>query len=818
MTDPVTLLIDRLEGVRRAGHGWDARCPAHEDRHASLSVAAGDDGRALLTCHAGCPTETVVGALGLGMADLYPRPNGAAGMARPARGQTQDRETRYRARVADGSLSAERIEHVRLDRADGSKRMWWERDGRRGLSGVSTSSFALYRIDDVVASGSDRTVLVEGEKAADALAAVGIPVVGTVTGAATIPCRDALMALAAMDVVLWPDADGSGLGHMQRIAAALESIARTVIWVSPPADAPAGWDAADATADVARRLVAEARAIDHVATATPDVIVPAPSSPMGVARRLVADRFTDADGMVVIRSWRGGYCAWDGRCWPERDGATIRSEMYGYLEHAVYEVETQLGTVQKRWDPTKAKIANVGEALSAVTHLAPTVEPPSWLAGEGLPDPHDLVVTANGILHLPDRRLLPHDARLFVGHNVPFAYEPDAPEPSCWLAFLADLWDDDPDSIALLQEMFGYALSGDTSLQKIMLLVGPTRAGKGVIARVLTNLLGRHNVGAPTLAGLTTNFGLQDLIGKTLAIVSDARLGPKANVQALAERLLSVSGEDSITIDRKYKDPWTGRLDVRFMLLTNELPRFTDASGALAKRFVVLVLSKTFYGREDPGLLARLLPELPGIMNWALDGLDRLRARHQFSEPGSAREAIRELEDLSSPMTAFLRDRCVVGRDLHVSVDDLWAAWKAWAEDQSQHHGTKQTFGRDLRAVVPGLHVSRPREGEHKRAYVGLTLGSEGNNGADRGPRGPIAPEDARGPHGPRTTALFAPDPAEGAGPNTDGTDGNGGASATLEVAREALRIFEDDLTEESAARLKAMVDGADGFDWGGLS
>lgn len=720
-------------------------------------------------------------------------------------------------RVADGSLSAERIEHVRLDRADGSKRMWWERDGRKGLTGVSTSSFALYRIDDVTATGSERAVLVEGEKAADALAAVDIAAVGTVTGAATIPCRDALLALAAMDVVLWPDADGPGIAHMQRIATELGSIARTIAWVTPPSDVPAGWDAADASSDVARRLIDEARPADlKVASMSDVVVVPAPSSPMGVARRLVADRFTNADGMPMIRAWRGGYCSWDGRCWPERDAATIRSEIYSYLEHAVYEVETPAGTILKPWDPTKAKIANAIEALAAVTHLAPTVEPPAWLAGDGLPDPHDLVVTANGILHLPDRELLPHDPRLFVGHSVPFAYDPDAAEPTRWLAFLADLWDDDPDSVALLQQMFGYALSGDTSLQKIMLLVGPTRAGKGVIARVLTSLLGRHNVGAPTLAGLTTNFGLQDLIGKTLAIVSDARLGPKANVQALAERLLSVSGEDSITIDRKYKDPWTGRLDVRFMLLTNELPRFTDASGALAKRFIVLVLSKTFYGKEDSGLLARLLPELPGIMNWALDGLDRLRARHQFSEPGSAREAIRELEDLSSPMTAFLRDRCTVRRDLLVSVDDLWAAWKAWAEDQSQHHGTKQTFGRDLRAVVPGLHVSRPRDGEHKRAYVGLTLGSEGNNVADRGPRGPFAPEDARGPHGPRTTALFARRPAEGAGPDTDETDRIDEASTTVEVAREALRIFEDDLIEESAARLKAMVDGADGFDWGG--
>jgi len=711
MTDPVPLLLDRLEGVRPSGPGWVARCPGHEDRHASLSVAAGDDGRALLTCHAGCTIEVVVGALGLTMADLYPRTNGATGPARPARGR--GREIRYRARLADGSHADERIEHVRLDRPDGTKRMWWERDGRKGLGGLSPSVFVLYGTERLDLAGMDAVVVVEGEKATDALASWGVVAVGTMTGAAATPCREALLSLAGRPVILWPDADEAGLGHMRAIAAALGDVASSVSWVTPPDGVEPGWDAADAEPEQARRLIDSASAGEDAWSSTAElVILPAPSAPMAVARRLVADQFTDADGLTVIRAWRGGFCAWDGRCWPERDLATVRADAYRYLEHAVYEVETPLGTMQKPWDPTKSKIANVLEALAAVTHLPSTVQPPAWLAGEGLPDPHDLVVTANGILHLPDRTLLPHDPRYFVSHSVPFAYDPAAPTPTSWLAFLADLWEDDPDSIRLLQEMFGYALSGDTGLQKIMLLVGPTRAGKGVISQVLTQLLGRHNVGAPTLAGLTTNFGLQDLVGKTLAIVSDARLGPKANVQALAERLLSVSGEDSITIDRKYKDPWTGRLDVRFLLLTNELPRLTDASGALAKRFVTLALSKSFYGREDPGLLTRLLPELPGIMNWALDGLDRLRAQRHFTEPASAREAIRELEDLSSPMGAFLRDRCVVRRDVQVTVDDLWAEWKAWSEDQSQHHGTKQTFGRDLRAAVPGLHISRPRDGD----------------------------------------------------------------------------------------------------------
>ena len=169
-------------------------------------------------------------------------------------------------------------------------------------------------------------------------------------------------------------------------------------------------------------------------------------------------------------------------------------------------------------------------------------------------------------------------------------------------------------------------------------------------------------------------------------------------------------------------------------------------------------------------LLEKLLPELPGILNWALDGLDRLREQGHFTQPASARDAIRDLEDLASPISAFVRDRCRVGRDQQVRVDDLWTAWKAWCDDGSQHHGTKQTFGRDIRAAVHGLRVSRQRDGEHHRVYHGVGLSAGGPNDAeDGGPRGPSGPEtdsweaagspEPLGPHGPRSSAMSSPAP-----------------------------------------------------------
>lgn len=107
---------------------------------------------------------------------------------------------------------------------------------------------------------------------------------------------------------------------------------------------------------------------------------------------------------------------------------------------------------------------------------------------------------------------------------MPFAYDPAAPEPVKWLSFLRQLWPDDEESIAALQEFFAYVLSGRTDLHKIMLLIGPTRSGKGTIARVLAALLGKGNVAGPTLASLGTNFGLSPLLGNPLALGSDARL------------------------------------------------------------------------------------------------------------------------------------------------------------------------------------------------------------------------------------------------------------------------------------------------------
>src|SRR5262249_36010691 len=111
----------------------------------------------------------------------------------------------------------------------------------------------------------------------------------------------------------------------------------------------------------------------------------------------------------------------------------------------------------------------------------------------------EFLACANGSLHLPTGKLDPATPDFFNLAATDVAYDPSAPEPTLWLKFLHDLWDDDEQSKQALQEFFGYLLTPDTSQPKIGLIVGPPRAGKGVIARVLTGVLGPSSVAGPQL-------------------------------------------------------------------------------------------------------------------------------------------------------------------------------------------------------------------------------------------------------------------------------------------------------------------------------
>ena len=449
-------------------------------------------------------------------------------------------------------------------------------------------------------------------------------------------------------------------------------------------------------------------------------LLPPPSVPMGVARVFVAECCL-SDGVLTLHHWRGGWWQWRRSHWCEVEDRAVRSLLYAFTENASYLTEDGKAAP---WAPTRRKIGDLLEALAAITILADDIDQPTWLDGRSS---GVIVAVANGLLEVQARRLIPHSPWFFNQTAVPFNFNEEAPQPNRWCDFLDQLWPEEPAAVDALAEWFGYIISGRLDLHKILLMVGPTRGGKGVIARVLTALIGRANVAGPTLNSLGGEFGLAPLIGKSLAVISDARfVGKNSNI--VVERLLSISGEDTLTVNRKYRDQWTGKLPSRLHVISNELPHLGDASTAIVGRILLLPLSLSWLGKEDYSLEPRLNAELPGILNWSLEGLERLTKNdNRFTRVQSAEEAVTLMRDLASPVGAFVRERCKVGADKTVAVDKIYAAYRLWCDENGHTKVTKATFGRDLRAAIPSVKRKRPREeakeGEDRvYIYAGIAL------------------------------------------------------------------------------------------------
>ena len=428
----------------------------------------------------------------------------------------------------------------------------------------------------------------------------------------------------------------------------------------------------------------------------------------------IAHIFSEQRGERVLRHHAASFYEWQGTHYAELDDGDIEAALYSFLEEAKREYKNGIGP----FHPERSDVEKVRHALQSHVHVRSTITPPAWLDGNDTNAP--LLACANGLLRFSDGVLLPHSKDFFNVSAVGFDYEPSAPEPAEWLSFLSSVWPNDQQSIQTLQEVFGYLISGEQKHQKMFLLVGPPRSGKGTIGRVLNALMGSGGCVGLTLASLAKNFGLAPLINKSLAIVPDARL--RGGSHEIVERLLAISGGDRLTIDRKYKNAWTGRLPARFVFLTNEVPVLADNSGAIASRFIILEFRVSFLGREDLALEGRLLRELPAILNWAVAGWRRLEERGHFVNASGA--SARLLGELASPIKAFLEDRCEIGAAFSVAKKELFAAWVHWCEDNGREHpGNEATFGRDLHAAAPDITAERVQEGgTREQFYRGVRL------------------------------------------------------------------------------------------------
>lgn len=434
----------------------------------------------------------------------------------------------------------------------------------------------------------------------------------------------------------------------------------------------------------------------------------------------------------TIHHCRDAFWVWCKCYYREIDETTVRRDLYEFLE-AAFEQKVNKKTGEVSLVPftsNAAKVSVIFDAFKCLVHNEMKPEASAIWLDESEYHPENFIVFQDGILDLDEWisgnacSLFPNTPNLLNASYLPFEYEQNDGKPNKWLEFLGTIWGNDSESIETLQEWFGLSLTSEMKYQKIMLIVGPPRSGKGTIARVMRKILGEENVAGPVLSSLEQNFGLQSLLNKTHAIVSDARLSAGSNKAIITERLLSISGSDSLTIDRKQRQALTLTLGARITLMSNELPALKDVSGALVNRYILLPMTKSFLGVEDVDLEKKLYSELPEILNWALAGLKRLTERKCFIQPSSAKEHLSELLAVSSPIRAFIKERCVLDSDKVLSLIDLYRKWRNWnLENGYEYTTTTQKFRSDLRNACPQLKIEKAEiEGALVDVYRGIGL------------------------------------------------------------------------------------------------
>lgn len=420
-----------------------------------------------------------------------------------------------------------------------------------------------------------------------------------------------------------------------------------------------------------------------------------------------------------------------GSAYSPLEGAVVRAALADWMETEAVNSETGFPLLVN-----KRAVDDAMDALKSL-QLVPSTDaaPPIWLTREpGDPEPRDLLSAKNGLVDVNTAELLPHTARYFNLIGLPYEYNDPVftLPPYEWHKFLNSIWPPDEggqESQDVLQEWFGLMLTTETRYQKMLLLLGPGRSGKGTIVRTLSSLIGHANVANTSLNDLGRPFGLQGLIGKSAMIVSDMRVGRNADIGVVTEAMLNLVGEDRRAIQRKYLPDYTGGLFVRLMLVGNLKLILPDQSGALAMRYVPLILNKSFYGREDHELQAKLEPELPGILLWAMEGLRRLRRRGRFVQTGPGEKLLRSIRTHASPLKMFLAERCVLGPSLSVEKEVLFDAFESWALDSDVRDGHDMvTFARDLYAASDdAISNYRPEraDGTRPRMFAGVALRPE---------------------------------------------------------------------------------------------
>ena len=266
----------------------------------------------------------------------------------------------------------------------------------------------------------------------------------------------------------------------------------------------------------------------------------------------------------------------------------------------------------------------------------------------------DYINLKNGMYSLVTGVLKQHHPNFLSTVQIPLEYDNNATCPN-FKKFMYEITCGDEQLIAVHQEIMGYLLSSEIKSEKAFYYFGRGANGKSVLAKLISILVGEQNVSSVPLSQFSSSFGLEGIIGKAVNIAPENEMqGSQLNTEAFKA---IVSG-DGININLKYRQPLTNyKSRCRLLFLGNELPDTKDLTNGYFRRMCILPFNRTFNEAErNRNLLNELTNELPGIFNWAMEGLKRLREQDFiFSYAQAIEDELNKYRLMQNPVLGFYK-------------------------------------------------------------------------------------------------------------------------------------------------------------------
>lgn len=313
---------------------------------------------------------------------------------------------------------------------------------------------------------------------------------------------------------------------------------------------------------------------------------------------------------------------------------------------------------------------------------------------------------ANGALSLKSLELRPHSKDDLFTYCLDYEYDPNADCP-LFKKYIADVLvlegttTTDENLVMLFQELLGYSLTPDTRHEVMVWMFGEGGNGKSVAISVVEALLGPMSMSIDFQSvGMPGNYDLADIPGKRVLFSTEAERN-KVMAEGYIKRI--VTG-DTINTRPIYGSPLSFRPTAKIWWAMNDKPIIKDTTDSMWRRMKLIPFYRKFEeGKNaDVDLPTKLMAELPGILNWAVEGLMRLTLNGRFTKSTASEEAKQQYREEANPVAQWV-NTMTVRTDYPATLQGaLFREYTRWCEEQKEHASTSTQFGKDLKRLRIG--------------------------------------------------------------------------------------------------------------------